>query len=74
MRGSKYHNKRATIGPQAKRRFRRRVDGGPALNTGLVAWIFQGIRASITKKTNIFSDFSGSPDPLSSPLDPHMSI
>ena len=45
MRGSKYHYKRAIIGPPAKRHlmvFRWQADDGPTLNAGLVAmWFFK---------------------------------
>ena len=43
--GSKYHYKRAIIGPPAKRHlmaFRWRADDDPTLNAGLVAAIFAG--------------------------------
>ena len=66
--GSKYHYKGAIIGPPAKHHwmeFRWRVDDGPALNAGLVAAIFQGIRTCIARKPYIFVIFQGGPDPLS---------
>ena len=52
--------------------FRWRADDGPTLNTGLVAAIFPGIRTCIARKPCIFQG-GGGPDPLSPPLDPHMS-
>ena len=51
--------------------FRWHAVDGSALNAGLVAAIFQGIRTFIARKPNIFVIFQGGgggPDPLSPPL------
>ena len=47
--------------------FRWRADDGPTLNAGLLAAIFQGIRACIARKPYIFVVFQGGPDPLPPP-------
>ena len=73
--GSKYHSRRAIIGPPAKH-LRWRAADGPTLNAGLVASrFFQGIWTRIAEKPYIFAIFQGGLDPLSPPpppLDPHM--
>ena len=59
-RGSKYHLKRATIGPPSKHVFRWQADDGPSLNAAL--WYlcdFQGIWTSIAKKPYSFVVFQG---------------
>ena len=50
-----------------------RADGGPTLNAGLVAVLFQGIKTCIARKHYIFVISQGGPDPLP-PSDPHMGV
>ena len=63
---SKYHYKRAIIGPPVKPHYMAflwHADDGPTLNAGLVAAIFQGIRTCIARKPYIFVKFSGGSGP-----------
>ena len=54
--------------------FRWRADGGPRLNAGLVAAIFQGIRTCIAGKPYIFVIFQGGLEPPVPSLDPHIRL
>ena len=78
MRGYKYHYKRATIGPSAKRNlmaFRWRANGRPTLNAGLVALRFYRESGPVLQRNPIFFRQGRCPDPLPPPpppLDPRM--
>ena len=55
--------------------FRCRADDDPTLNAGLVALCgFSGDPDQYCKETLYFSDFSGDPDTLLSPLDPPIHV
>ena len=53
-----------------------RADGGPTLNAGLVAVLFQGIKTCIARKHYIFVIFQGGSRPPAPPppSDPHMGV
>ena len=72
--GSKYHYKRDTIGPPAKRQIACRC--WPNIECWIVSFVvLQGIRTNIAKRPYIFVIFQrggGGSGPPVPPLDPHM--